>query len=390
MRLLNTTLIFGAIEFMSTPIDLAMQLISRPSVSPADSGCQEILITRLQPLGFNIERLPYGNVTNLWARRGTKAPLFCFVGHTDVVPTGPLDSWHSDPFTPEIRNGKLYGRGAADMKGSIAAMLVAVEEFIAVHPNFPGSIAFLITSDEEALAVDGTVRVMEVLNARNEKIDWCLVGEPTCNNYLGDTIKNGRRGSLSGRLQIIGKQGHIAYPQLAKNPFHASVETLSKLCSETWDNGNEFFPPTSFQISNVHMGAGVDNVIPAQLAIWFNFRFSTALNVETIQRRVKARLDGGGFEYALQWITPHAQSYLTPPGKLVDATVQAILAVTGQKAELSTGGGTSDGRFVATSGAQVLEFGPLNTTIHQINECVGVEELETLTHIYRRVLELIF
>lgn len=263
---------------MSATIDLAMQLISRPSVSPADGGCQEVLIARLEPLGFNSERLTFGNVTNLWARRGTKAPLFCFVGHTDVVPTGPLDSWHSDPFTPEIRNGKLYGRGAADMKGSIAAMLVAIEEFIAVHPNFPGSIALLITSDEEALAADGTVRVMEVLNARNEKIDWCLVGEPTCQNYLGDTIKNGRRGSISGRLHIIGKQGHIAYPQLAKNPFHASVATLSKLCSETWDDGNEFFPPTSLQISNVHMGAGVDNVIPSQLAIWFNFRFSMALS----------------------------------------------------------------------------------------------------------------
>jgi len=375
---------------MSSTIDLAMQLISRPSVSPVDGGCQEIIASRLEPLGFHIERLPFGNVTNLWARHGTESPLFCFAGHTDVVPTGPLDLWHSDPFRPEIRNGKLYGRGAADMKGGVAAMLIAAEAFIAANPNHKGSIAFLITSDEEALAVDGTVKVMDMLNARNEKIDWCLVGEPTCNHQLGDTIKNGRRGSLSGRLQVLGKQGHIAYPQLAKNPLHACVETLSKLCAETWDHGNEYFPPTSFQVSNLQMGAGVDNVIPAQLLAWFNFRFSTALTVETIQRRFASILDTGNFEYKLQWVMPHAQPYLTEPGTLVNATLQAIREITGLNAEISTSGGTSDGRFVATSGAQVLELGPINSTIHQVDECVGVDELEILTKIYKKILQIIF
>lgn len=374
---------------MSSTIDLAMELIRHPSVSPADGGCQEILASRLESLGFHIERLPYGEVMNLWARKGTEAPLLCFAGHTDVVPTGPLELWHSNPFTPEIRNGKLYGRGAADMKGGIAAMLVAAEEFIAAHPDYKGSIAFLITSDEEALAVDGTARVIEFLNARQEKIDWCVVGEPTSKHQVADTIKNGRRGSISGRLKVIGKQGHIAYPQLAKNPLHICVDTLAKLCDETWDQGNEYFPPTSFQISNLQMGAGVDNVIPAQLLAWFNFRFSTDLTIDTIQHRVRALLDTGGFEYELNWVMPYAQPYLTAPGALVNAALQAIQEITGHNAELSTGGGTSDGRFIAPTGAQVLELGPLNNTIHQIDECVGVEELEVLTKIYRKILELL-
>lgn len=372
---------------MSPTLRLTMELIRRASVSPADGGCQELLAARLARLGFCVEKLPFGEVNNLWARRGNESPLFCFAGHTDVVPTGPLNLWHSDPFQPEIRDGKLYGRGAADMKGGIAAMLVATENFVDKYPDHKGSIAFLVTSDEEAVAVDGTARVVDVLTARNETINWCLVGEPTSNHWVGDTLKNGRRGSLSGRLRVFGKQGHIAYPQLAKNPLHICIDTLTKLCAETWDLGNEYFPPTSFQISNLQMGAGVDNVIPAQLLAWFNFRFSTALTVDVIDHRFRKILDTGGFEYELQWITPHAQPYLTEPGALVNATTQAIREITGREATLSTGGGTSDGRFIAPTGAQVLELGPLNATIHQIDEYVGVDELEILTKMYYRILE---
>lgn len=373
---------------MTPTLALASELIRCPSLTPTDAGCQELLSSRLQKLGFSIERLPYDDVTNLWARHGTDAPLLCFAGHTDVVPTGPLSAWHSDPFKPEIRDGLLYGRGAADMKGGLAAMVIAAENFVAARPNHKGSIAFLITSDEEGPAINGTTKVVNLLKSRNEQIDWCLLGEPVSSAAVGDTIKNGRRGSLSGQLKVIGKQGHIAYPQLASNPLHSCINALNKLCTETWDQGNEFFPPTTMQISNMHMGTGADNVIPGELSVWFNFRFSTALNIATIKQRVTAILEQGSFAYELKW-SLSGLPFLTAPGVLVDAARQAIQEITGLTTQLSTSGGTSDGRFIAPTGAQVLELGPVNTTIHQINECVGVAELETLTRIYQRVLELL-
>ncbi len=371
---------------MSATLELAKALIARPSVTPDDHGCQALIAERLAAIGFIIEPLRFGEVDNLWARRGDSGPLFAFAGHTDVVPTGPVEDWRFDPFTPTVTDGLLYGRGAADMKGSVAAMVVACERFVSAHPEHTGSIAFLITSDEEGPAVDGTVKVVETLEARGEKIDWCLVGEPSSSTRLGDVIKNGRRGSLNGDLRVIGKQGHVAYPHLAKNPLHAFAPVLQRLVDETWDHGNEFFPPTSFQISNLNMGTGAENVIPGDLRARFNLRFSTELSADDIRRRVTALLDQGDFDYELNWRLS-GNPFLTPAGELVDAARAAIREVVGIDTELSTSGGTSDGRFIAPTGAQVLELGPLNATIHQVDECVGVQDLDNLSAIYQKMLE---
>ena len=371
---------------MSPTLDLACELIRRPSVTPDDAGCQALMAERLTTIGFRIEKMPFGEVANLWARRGENGPLFCFAGHTDVVPTGPTEQWDSAPFEPTIRDGRLFGRGACDMKGSLAAMITAVEAFVGDHPDHRGSIAFLITSDEEGPSVDGTRRVMERLQQRGEKIDYALVGEPSARERLGDTIKNGRRGSLNGVLRVLGKQGHVAYPHLAKNPFHACVDALAALCVEVWDQGNEHFPPTSFQIANLNMGTGAENVIPGRLEAQFNLRFSTELDPETIQARVRSILDAGGFDYDLDWRLS-GNPFLTPAGELVAASRESIAAVTGIQTQLSTSGGTSDGRFIGPTGAQVVELGPVNATIHQVNECVGVAELDELSEIYRGILE---
>ena len=371
---------------MTPTLDLAAELIRRPSVTPEDGGCQDLLAERLAASGFHVEHLPFGEVRNLWARRGSDRPLFCFAGHTDVVPPGPRDHWDSDPFTPAVREGKLYGRGACDMKGEIAAMVTAAEAFVRDHPDHPGSIAFLITSDEEGPSVDGTVRVVETLEARGEKIDWCLVGEPSSHERLGDTIKNGRRGSLNGFLTVKGRQGHVAYPHRAVNPLHVLAPSLVELVDEEWDQGNAFFPPTTFQIANLNTGTGAENVIPGTLTAQFNFRFSTEVTAETLQRRVATILDRGGFDYDLTWRLS-GDPFLTPAGALVEAASQAVLETLGYRPELSTGGGTSDGRFIAPTAAQVLELGAINASIHQVNEHVGVEELEQLSTIYRRILE---
>jgi len=369
----------------SPTLELAMELIRRRSITPEDAGCQNLLAERLERLGFRVERLRFGEVDNLWARLGDDAPLFAFAGHTDVVPPGPVERWQSPPFEPTLRDGCLYGRGAADMKGSIAAMVTACERFLATSRP-AGSIAFLITSDEEGPAVDGTVKVIEQLEKRDEKIDWCLVGEPTCAERLGDTLKNGRRGSLGGRLRVFGKQGHIAYPHLAQNPVHAALPALAELCAAEWDRGNAFFPPTSFQISNIHAGTGATNVIPGELEVLFNFRFSTEVTDAELRQRVESILEAGGFDYALEW-TLSGQPFLTPTGRLVDAARAAVGEVTGLEPQLSTSGGTSDGRFIAPTGAEVVELGPLNATIHQIDERVGVQELEQLSTIYQRILD---
>jgi len=371
---------------MSATLELAAELICRPSITPEDAGCQALLCERLADLGFEIESLPFGEVTNCWARRGDTRPLFCFAGHTDVVPTGPLEHWTSDPFDPEIRDGRLYGRGAGDMKGSLAAMITATEGFLVAHPNPAGSIAFLITSDEEGPARNGTVKVVERLESRGEKIDYCLVGEPSSDQRLGDVIKNGRRGNISGQLTVHGKQGHVAYPQRAKNPLHAFAPALVELIAEVWDQGNAFFPPTSLQIVNLDMGTGADNVIPGQLEAQFNLRFSTELDADDIKRRVETILDQGGFDYDLHWHLS-GNPFLIPDGVLVAATRAAITEIMGTDTRLSTAGGTSDGRFIAPTGAQVVEFGPVNATIHQIDECIGVQELAQLARIYGRILE---
>lgn len=343
---------------------------------------------RLSDSGFRLEPMIFGEVSNFWARRGDSSPLFCFAGHTDVVPPGPPEQWISDPFDPQIRDGLLYGRGACDMKGELAAMITATEALVRAHPDHKGSIAFLITSDEEGPARDGTLKVVERLEARGEKIDYCLVGEPSSHTRLGDTIKNGRRGSLNGRLKILGKQGHVAYPERAKNPLHALAPILAELVAEEWDAGDEFFPPTSFQISNLNMGTGAENVIPGDLDARFNLRFSAALDEETIRRRVHAILDKGDFDYALEWRLS-GNPFLTPAGTLVTAAETAVREVTGYHPELSTTGGTSDGRFIAPTGAQVLELGAISATIHQVNECVGVEELDQLRAVYLRILEIL-
>ena len=372
---------------MNRPVlEYARELISRRSVTPDDAGCQDWLAGKLAPLGFQIEKIVTGGVTNLWARRGSAAPLLCFAGHTDVVPTGPLARWSHDPFEPTLRDGRLYGRGAADMKGSVAAFLAAVETFVAEHPGHPGSIAWLITSDEEGPAVDGTVRVVERLAARDEQLDYCIVGEPTCARVFGDTLKNGRRGSLHGRLTVQGQQGHIAYPHLCRNPIHLAAPAIAELAATVWDEGNEYFPATTWQISNIHGGTGATNVVPGQVDIVFNFRFSSASTVESLQEKVHAILDRHGLDYALEW-EAGAKPFLTPRGKLVDALAAAIHESTGVSAELSTTGGTSDGRFIADICREVVEFGPINKSIHRIDENVGVDELEQLAVIYRRTLE---
>lgn len=367
-------------------LSLAQALISRRSLTPFDDGCQEILINRLEKMGFNIERMRCGEVDNLWARRGMSAPLLCFAGHTDVVPTGPVGQWDSDPFKPVIRDDRLYGRGAADMKGSLAAFITAIEAFVATHPSHGGSIALLVTSDEEGPAVDGTVKVVEALKARNELIDYCIVGEPTCVNDLGDTIKNGRRGSLSGTLTVKGIQGHIAYPHLAKNPIHLAAPAIAELAQTNWDNGDEYFPPTTWQISNINGGTGATNVIPGEVTLLFNFRFSTASTVESLKARVHDILNRQGFDYDLQWEFS-GKPYLTPRGNLVKAVSSAIRAVTGIEPQLSTSGGTSDGRFIADICPQVVEMGPRNATIHKLNEYVEVKDMEQLPEIYRLTLE---
>jgi succinyl-diaminopimelate desuccinylase len=371
---------------MSPTLALSSALIARPSVTPDDQGCQQLLAARLEPLGFVIEQLRFGDVDNLWARRGTSKPLFVFAGHTDVVPPGPLHEWTSAPFEPVIRDGYLYGRGAADMKGSIAAMVTACERFIAEHADHHGSIAFLITSDEEGPSVNGTVKVIEVLESRDEHIDWCLVGEPSSKDQVGDTIKNGRRGSLNGVLEILGKQGHVAYPQLADNPIHRAAPALAELCTVEWDAGNEFFPPTSFQISNISAGSGTENVIPGSLEVMFNLRFSTASTADSIRLRIDEILTRHGLDYVITWKIS-GQPFLTPAGELVDAARAAIKSTVGIETLLSTSGGTSDGRFIAPTGAQVVELGPLNDTIHKINECVYAEELDKLSAVYEEILK---
>jgi succinyl-diaminopimelate desuccinylase len=371
---------------MSETRDLVCDLMARQSVTPIDDGCQSVLAARLDAIGFSIEHLRFGEVDNLWARRGTQGPVFAFAGHTDVVPPGPREAWHSDPFTPELRDGYLYGRGAVDMKSSIAAMVTACERFVDKHPDHAGSIAFLITSDEEGPSVDGTVKVVELLEARGEKIDWCLVGEPSSKERTGDIIKNGRRGSLNGVLRIHGRQGHVAYPQLADNPIHRAAPALAELSALDWDSGNAHFPPTSFQISNIHAGDGTVNVIPGSVEVLFNLRFSTESTVESIRTRTHAILDRHGLDYALDWkLSGHP--FLTPEGELVEAARQAIRRVTGIHTELSTSGGTSDGRFIAPTGAQVVELGPVNATIHKVNECIRVSEIDDLSVIYEEILK---
>lgn len=371
---------------MSETLDLAIELIAKPSVTPDDFNCQNILAKRLQTLGFNNEHLRFEDVDNLWARRGKTAPLFVFAGHTDVVPTGPLTKWSSEPFKPDIRNGKLYGRGAADMKGSIAAMVTATERFIAKHPNHKGSIAYLITSDEEGPSINGTVKVVEHLQKRSEKIDWCLVGEPSSDHQLGDIVKNGRRGSLSGTLTVRGKQGHVAYPHLADNPIHRAAPALAELSATVWDNGNEFFPKTTFQISNINAGTGANNVIPGELQTMFNLRYSTEVDDQILRSRVEAILNKHQLKFDLHW-NLSGKPFLTPRGELVAATQKAIQEICGYETQLSTAGGTSDGRFIAPTGAQVLELGPLNATIHQIDEHVAVADLDKLSEIYERIME---
>lgn len=370
---------------MSNTLELTKELISRPSLTPDDKGCQAMLADRLSKIGFNIENLRFGETDNLWARRGTEAPLFTFAGHTDVVPTGPEQNWSFPPFEPTIENGILYGRGTADMKGSIACMVTACERFIEQYPKHSGSIAFLITSDEEGPAHDGTVKVIETLEARNEKIDWCLVGEPSSTKQVCDVIKNGRRGSIGCTLKVKGKQGHVAYPHLARNPIHEFAPVLKILTETEWDQGNDYFPPTTFQVSNIHSGTGVTNVIPGECEVIFNFRFSTAITDAQIRERVETLLNEHNIEYEIDWALS-GQAFLTEKGALVAATQKAIKEVCNLDSELSTSGGTSDGRFIAPTGAQVVELGPLNATIHQVNECVAVEDLETLSTVYEKIL----
>ncbi|MGL5497462.1 MAG: succinyl-diaminopimelate desuccinylase [Aeromonas sobria] len=371
---------------MSDVIALAKDLIRRPSVTPLDEGCQTLMAERLARIGFVIEPMVFEDTTNLWARRGSEGPLFCFAGHTDVVPAGPLDKWHTPPFEPTIKDGVLYGRGAADMKGSLASMVVAVERFVAKHPDHTGSIAFLITSDEEGPFINGTTRVIDTLEARNEKIRWCIVGEPSSTAVVGDVVKNGRRGSITGDLLVRGVQGHVAYPHLADNPIHKAAPALAELTATVWDEGNAYFPPTSFQIANISAGTGASNVIPGELQVQFNFRFSTQLTDMDIRQQVEALLDKHGLDYQLDW-TLSGQPFLTDTGALLDAAVAAIEAVNGQRPALLTTGGTSDGRFIAPTGAEVIELGPVNATIHKVNECVKADDLDLLADMYQGVLE---
>ncbi|ENV80156.1 MULTISPECIES: succinyl-diaminopimelate desuccinylase [Acinetobacter] len=369
----------------SATLDLSLELLRQPSVTPIDHNCQNIMADRLAQVGFNIEHMRFEDVDNLWARRGTQDPVFCFAGHTDVVPTGDLQAWQSAPFQPEIRDGTLYGRGAADMKTALAAMIIATERFVKKHPDHKGSIAYLITSDEEGPSINGTVKVIETLEARQEKITWCLVGEPSSTQQLGDIIKNGRRGSLNGVLTVKGKQGHVAYPHLARNPIHLAAAAIDELCQTIWDEGNQYFPATTFQISNIHSGTGATNVVPGTLEVTFNFRYSTEVTAEILKQRVIDLLNRHGLDYHIDW-TLSGLPFLTPVGELVNAAKHAIQKVTGTKSQLSTTGGTSDGRFIAPTGAQVLELGVLNASIHQINEHVNVADLEPLAEIYEEML----
>jgi succinyl-diaminopimelate desuccinylase len=373
---------------MSPSLALTEDLLRRPSVSPEDQGCLDVIAARLEPLGFRIERFDFGPVSNLWARRGDDGPVLCFAGHTDVVPTGPREEWRTDPFEPTIVDDLLYGRGAADMKSSLAAMVTAMERFVANRTQHRGSLAVLFTSDEEGPSVDGTRKVIEVLEAREEKIDWCVVGEPTSNALLGDTIKVGRRGSLSGRLTVHGIQGHIAYPHLADNPVHRFAPVLAELVSTHWDEGNEFFQPTSFQVSNISAGTGAPNVIPGELKVRTNLRFSTEQTVGKLQKRVLEILDRHGVNYTMEWHIS-GQPFLTRPGTLTRAVEQAVHETTGRLPERSTTGGTSDGRFIAPTGAQVVEFGVVNATIHKVNECVRVADIDVLSRTYERIMELL-
>ncbi len=371
---------------MSATVDLTFDLLSRNSVTPADQGCQEVMTRRLESAGFEIENLRYGNVDNFWATRGAGGPVLCFAGHTDVVPTGPLEEWISDPFKPVVRDGVLFGRGAADMKSALAAMVTATEEFVKAHPQHRGTIAFLVTSDEEGPSVDGTKRVVETLRERGQKIDWCIVGEPSSEKQLGDTIKIGRRGSLSGRLTVHGVQGHIAYPQLAENPVHTFAPALAELVARTWDSGNEHFQPTSFQISNFNAGTGAPNVIPGELKARFNLRYSPVQSIEGMKNVVEGILKKHGVRFTIEWYVS-GEPFYTPPGALSDGVAKAIDAETGAKPKFSTGGGTSDGRFIATLGSQVVECGVINATIHKVNEHVAVADIDRLHRIYLNALK---
>lgn len=374
---------------MSAVVELAKQLMLCPSVTPNDAGCQTIIRERLSPIGFHCEAMPFAEVDNLWATYGTQSPLFVFAGHTDVVPTGPVADWQSLPFLPEVRDGYLYGRGASDMKSAIAAMIIAVEKFIKEHPHFPGSIAFLITSDEEGPAINGTKKVVEVLRNRALKIDYCLVGEPSSDQIVGDQIRVGRRGSLHGKLVVHGKQGHVAHPHLAQNPIHQCMLALHELAQTEWDKGNLDFPPTTFQITNIHSGTGATNVIPGHLEVLFNFRFSTAITVGELQERTQALFHQHGLTYDLKWAVG-GEPFLTQKGKLITTVKQAIFAITGIDVKLSTGGGTSDGRFIATTGAQLVELGVTHATAHQVNENIRVKDLEELVKIYYLILKNLF
>jgi len=371
---------------MSETIELTKQLISRESVTPEDAGCQQLMASRLETLGFNIDSMFFVDTLNMWARKGTETPVFCFAGHTDVVPTGDTKLWNTPPFEPTIKDGMLYGRGAADMKGSLAAMVVATERFVTKHPDHKGSIAFLITSDEEGPFINGTTRVIDTLEARNEKIDYCLVGEPSSTNYCGDIVKNGRRGSLTGDLKVKGIQGHVAYPHLADNPVHSAAKSILELTEIEWDKGNDYFPPTSFQISNINGGTGAGNVIPGELDVMFNFRYSTEVDAEYLVTEVEKIFANNQLNYDIKW-TYNGLPFITETGDFIDAVNQAIEDVVGKPPTLSTSGGTSDGRFIAPTGAKVVELGPCNATIHKINESVSVDDLEKLTDMYEKILE---
>ena len=373
----------------SPTLALTKALISRASVTPQDKGCQELMIERLNAIGFDIEHLRFGDVDNFWAVRGDSGPILCFAGHTDVVPTGPESQWSYPPFNPTAIDGQLYGRGAADMKGSLAAMVVAVEQFVADHPNHDGRIAFLITSDEEGIAANGTVKVVNWLQEQNIIPEFCLVGEPSSTARCGDVIKNGRRGSLGCTMTVKGKQGHVAYPQFARNPIHSAMSAIAALTTEVWDHGNQFFPSTSFQVSNINSGTGATNVIPGELTAVFNFRFSTEVTDQDLRQRTEAILDAHGLDYTLDWKLS-GQAFLTQEGRLVDAAVASILEVTGLETELSTAGGTSDGRFIAPMGTQVVELGPVNASIHQVDENVNIADLDILTNIYQTLLAKLF
>ncbi len=369
----------------STTLELALDLLERPSLTPEDAGCLDIIGTRLERLGFNLEFLPFGPVDNLWATRGTAEPVFTFAGHTDVVPVGDRKAWKSDPFAPEIRDGHLFARGAADMKGSLAAMVTAIERFLGHDPDYEGTISLLLTSDEEGIATDGTVKVIETLRARGQKITWCLVGEPSSRTRLGDVIRNGRRGSLNGRLLVHGVQGHVAYPDQAVNPIHLAAPALAELSNTQWDTGNEFYPPTSFQVSNIAAGTGAENVIPASLEARFNFRFCTESTVEDLKRRTEAVLDKHNVDHSIDWHLS-GDAFLTAGGELLSAVSASIRHVLDVDPQASTGGGTSDGRFIAPIGAEVIEFGPVNATIHKVNECVATTDLDRLSATYEDIL----